>query len=171
VWSWHKTSDGRFIVDKWDASLQDVGQREATRPLRYDVLYVCRDFFGFGSRGKDVGVSYMRFWPGGQFHFWWGGPSPGYSSRTQLTAADGDDFSYLGAGRYCVRGDKLVVEGMTPSEDWLWKFEYFKEAGDIEPDGSIAMSRNRPFQPDIVDRYYFPERVGEMKRQPDWPAN
>ena len=158
--SWHTTSDGRIIADQWSSALPELGQRNASHPLRYDVLYVAE------VRNPDRAWRWHRFWPGGQVH------SGGRHGENPPTAADGDDFRRFSGERYCVVGDRLVIEGIGPSENFFCRFQYSREVSRINEDGSFTLAVYQGLSEGLDRRYEYwtfrPTEVGRMTRAPDW---
>lgn len=152
---YHK-ADGRAVPTEWSGAVQPLAQRQATRPLQYDSLYV--------SEVPNFGRYYFRFWPGGEV-MWWLQVTG--DIKGPLTAADGDSFVYSCVGRYAVVGDVITTEftGVDETGD-----HYILYRGVVNEDGSFTISRR-------FDGVFHPEGkpltcrrviVGEMKRFPDW---
>jgi len=134
----------------------------------YDVLYVTDpDHVKEDLPASYGGVTWMRFWPGGQVHTWWRSANE-YASHP-VSAADGDNFFYLGAGRYYLHGNKLIVEFVTPKNELFCPATYFRKEGYVNSDGSITIVIKDLGGPYFLK--YCPKRVGDMQRQPDWTAD
>jgi hypothetical protein len=155
--TWRELADGRRAPGEW--TLGVTGQRDATHPLRYDVLYVA-DPAGLNPIYR---AKWYRIWPDGQVAAWVNYVSD--PPRGTLTAADGDDFRRSLPGRYRVAGTELRMEFAGYAECGP---EYIRLRGGVRSDGSFVLRKTelsgRP--PDF--EVYRPHPVEDMTRSPDW---
>jgi len=110
-------------------------------------------------------IRWIRFWPGGQVDE--GMRDFSKDPRRTVTAADGDNFLYWGAGRYSIRGDTIVVQTITGAEDILCAIHFSTEKGHVNSDGSFTITERDGFA--VNNAYtFYPTDVGKMTREPDW---
>jgi hypothetical protein len=154
---------GRAVVTDYSSStLHDIGQREATYPLRYDAVYVPDE------RIRNAGLAkYYRFYPNGRFTY--GSLPPGRRIDSTLT----DEFSTVGGSRYYVRGVVLQLEDVLIPEQWPRPFVLFRlNEAEMHSDGSFTMLElaNLPggVRDVVAPVRYYPLVVGPKYREPDW---
>ena len=153
--SWHRTSDGRMLPDRW--TLPAGAEADVELALRYDCLYVADP----RTLNEVYQRKWYRFWPGGavaEWNVWARDPDPG-----EPTASAGDDFRRSLPGRYRVVGRRIEMEFLGLTENGP---TFVRVRGEVRPDGSFVSGTLG--EPHVQGETYHPVPAPGMSRQPDW---